>query len=79
LLKLVGAAVIALVDFVTPLFQTNFLPDLMHVYVLLETTVVRPAFEHTPPALAAAVAGNWESENKTEKRVRKITGLFFIQ
>jgi hypothetical protein len=51
----------------------------MHVYVLLETTDVRPALLHAPPALAAAVAGNWESENKTEKRVRKITGLFFIQ
>jgi hypothetical protein len=67
LLKLVGAAAITLVDFVTPLFQTNFLPDLMHVYVLLETTDVMPALLQAPPALTAAFAGMIG-----EKKVREI-------
>ena len=38
-------------------FHTNFLPDLMQVYVLLETTDVTPALLQAPPALTAAFAG----------------------
>ena len=71
-------ALLALDEEETPLSQTNFFPDLMHVYVLVETTDVMPALLQAPPALAAAVAGDWVSENKME-RVRKITGIFFIQ
>ena len=38
-------------------FQTNFFPDLIHVYVLLDATEVSPALLHAPPALAAALTG----------------------
>jgi hypothetical protein len=78
LLKLVGAAAITLVDFVTPLFQTNFLPDLMHVYVLLETTDVRPAFLQAPPALTAALAGLRGDVIKRETVVKIERSLLFI-
>jgi len=40
-----------------PLSQTSFLPDLTHVYVLPDATVVIPALLHLAPALAAALAG----------------------
>jgi hypothetical protein len=41
----------------TPLFQTSFLPDLMHVNFVEPTVSVAPAFAHFAPALAAANAG----------------------
>jgi hypothetical protein len=40
---------------ITPLFQTNFLPDLIHVNFLPTTTEVMPAFVHAAPALAVAL------------------------
>jgi len=40
----------------TPLFQTNFLPLLMHVNFLPLAVAVVPAFLHTSPALTAALA-----------------------
>jgi hypothetical protein len=42
---------------VTPLPQTNFFPDLIHVKVFPEVIDLIPAFAHTPPALAAAFTG----------------------
>jgi hypothetical protein len=41
----------------TPLFQTNFFPDLMHVNFLPDETEVTPALEQDAPALAAAFTG----------------------
>ena len=38
----------------TPLFHTNFLPDLTQVKVLLAAIEVLPTFVHFPPDLAAA-------------------------
>jgi hypothetical protein len=38
----------------TPLFQTNFLPDLMQVYFLPANVEVDPAFVQLPPALGVA-------------------------
>ena len=73
-----GAAAIALADFVTPLSQINFFPDLMHVYVLLDTTDVRPAFEHTPPALVAALAEIRGERAIRESAVKKLVSFFFI-
>ena len=46
-----GAALTA-----TPLFQTSFVPDLMHVNFLPADIDVEPAFVHFEPALTAAVA-----------------------
>jgi hypothetical protein len=37
-----------------PLFQTNFLPDLMQVYVLFPATDLMPTLVHLAPAFAAA-------------------------
>ena len=42
---------------ITPLFQTNFLPDLMQVKVLFPTADLMPTFVHLSPALTAALAG----------------------
>jgi hypothetical protein len=44
-----GAALIA-----TPLFQTNFVPDLTQVNFLPEAVAVEPAFVHLAPALGVA-------------------------
>jgi hypothetical protein len=41
----------------TPLSQTNFFPDLIHVKVFPETIDLIPSFVHAPPALAAAFTG----------------------
>jgi hypothetical protein len=78
LLKLVGAAAIALVDFVTPLFQINFFPDLMHVYVLLDTTDVMPALLQDAPALAAALAGMKGVDMKRESIEKNAINFLFI-
>ena len=40
----------------TPLLQTNFLPDLMQVYLQPDTLVVEFNLVHVAPALTAAVA-----------------------
>lgn len=39
----------------TPLFQTIFLPDLMHVYFTLPTTALAPTFEQLAPDFIAAL------------------------
>jgi hypothetical protein len=44
-----GAALIA-----TPLFQTSFVPDLIHVNFLPDAVAVVPALVHFAPALGAA-------------------------
>jgi hypothetical protein len=45
---------VALFFTVTPLFHTNFVPDLMHVNFLPETVEVAFNFEHFDPALTSA-------------------------
>jgi hypothetical protein len=40
-----------------PLFQTNFLPDLIQVYVLFPTTDLLLIFVHLAPAFTAAFTG----------------------
>jgi hypothetical protein len=47
-------ALLALDEVEIPLSQTNFFPDLMHVYVFDEATEVIPALVHATPALTAA-------------------------
>jgi hypothetical protein len=57
----VGVAVGVAIGFgasVTPLFQTNFLPLLMHVYFLPSDVEVAPSFVQLPPAFTAAIALN---------------------
>ena len=38
----------------TPLFQTSFVPDLMHVNFLPDAVAVDPALVHLAPALGVA-------------------------
>jgi hypothetical protein len=66
-----------LVDFVTPLFQTNFLPDLTHVNVLPDETEVIPALVHAPPTLTAAFAGMRGVDNKRESIDKEVISFLF--
>jgi hypothetical protein len=62
----------------TPLFQSNFLPDLTQVNVLFPTIDLIPTFVHLAPALAEAFAG---ISGRSDKRVNTDTAainLFFI-
>ena len=47
-----------------PLFQTNFFPDLIHVYLIFETVFVEFNLVHFVPAIEAEFAGNSETINK---------------
>jgi hypothetical protein len=63
----------------TPLFQTNFFPDLMHVYVLLEAVEVMPAFLHALPALTAAFAeiiGEVKKRENTDKNAIDFLSIY---
>jgi hypothetical protein len=62
----------------TPLFQTNFFPDLMHVNDLLETTDLSPTFLQAPPALVAALTGVRGSDKKRESIDKNAISLLFI-
>jgi hypothetical protein len=70
----VGEALLVL----TPLFQTNFLPDLMHVKVLPDATEVIPALLHLAPALAAAFAGTIGVAMKRANIDKNAITLLFI-
>jgi hypothetical protein len=72
----VGATGSDLVDLTTPLFQTNLLPDLMHVKVLPDATEVIPALLHLAPALAAAFAGTIGVAIKRANTNKNATILF---
>jgi hypothetical protein len=71
-------ALLALDEEETPLSQTNFFPDLMHVYVLVETTDVMPALLQAPPALTAAFAGMIGKEKEREINDKKIKSLLVM-
>jgi hypothetical protein len=60
-----------------PLSQTNFFPDLTHVYVLPDATVVIPALLHLAPDLAAAFTGIRGRANERESIDKKVIPLFF--
>ena len=47
-----------------PLFQTNFFPDLIQVYLIFETVFVEFNFVQFVPAIEAEFAGNSETINK---------------
>jgi len=75
--KLVGAFGIAATTF-TPLFQTNFLPDLTQVNVLPAATEVIPALVHFAPALAAAFTGMRRVDMERESIDKNAITLLFI-
>ena len=60
-----GAALIA-----TPLFQTSFVPDLIHVNFLPDAVAVVPAFVHLAPALTAAKEGAAIRERDTSRATK---------
>ena len=70
-------ALLALDEEETPLSQTNFFPDLMHVYVLVETTDVMPALLQDAPALAAAFAGVRGVDKKRESIDKEVISFLF--
>jgi hypothetical protein len=61
----------------TPLFQTNFFPDFMHVKLFPLTTSVLPALLHLAPALAAAFAGIRGEDKKRESIDKNAIILLF--
>ena len=62
----------------TPLFQTNFLPDLTHVNVLLDTTDVIPTFLQASPALTAAFAGMRRVDKERESIDKNVISFLFM-
>jgi hypothetical protein len=52
------------------------LPDLIHVYVLLEAVEVIPAFLHVLPAFTAAFAGTRGTDKKREEIAKN--AIFFF-
>ena len=62
----------------TPLSQTNFLPDLIHVNVLPEATEVVPAFVQAPPDLTAAFTGISGRDIEIESIDKKVISFLFI-
>ena len=73
----VGAAGLVDLTFATPLFQTNFLPDLTHVNVLPAATEVIPALLHLAPALAAAFTGIMGVDRKRESIEKNAISFLF--
>ena len=61
-----------------PLFQTNFLPDLMQVKVLLATTDLIPTFLHAPPALVAAFTEITDMERNKESTDKNVIDFLII-
>jgi hypothetical protein len=62
----------------TPLFQTNFFPDLTHVKVFPEATDVIPIVLQPAPALTAAFAGIRGSDKVRESIERNEDMFLFI-
>jgi hypothetical protein len=63
----------------TPLFQTNFLPDLMQVKVLVPTTDLFPTLMHLAPALVAECAGiGWNVSVKLKVKTNKVRTLLYL-
>jgi hypothetical protein len=63
----------------TPLFQTNFLPDLMQVNVLFPTTDLVPTLVHLAPALVAECAGiGWKVRLKLKVKTNKVRTLRYL-
>ena len=61
----------------TPLFHTNFLPDLTHVYLIPADVLVRPSLLQVPPGLTAADAIDCR-ESEIRVTVSKTRTLFCI-
>lgn len=65
---------------VTPLFQTSFAPDLIHVNFLPEAVAVEPAFVHFAPAFTAAKDGaeikDKDRSNAVRTRVRVMASKY---
>ena len=74
-IEITGSGIVVTV--LTPLFQTNFLPDLKHVKVLPDVTEVSPAFVHAPPALAAAFTGIRGRDIERESIDKKAISFLF--
>jgi hypothetical protein len=65
-------------SFESPLFQTNHLPDLTNVNVLLETTDVIPALLQAPPDLIATFAGMRRVDEERESIDKNAISFLFL-
>ena len=63
----------------TPLFQSNFFPDLIQVNVFPEATEVFPALGQVAPALTAANAGRDREEPRKVITASKARVLFMLK
>jgi hypothetical protein len=54
----------------TPLFQTSFVPDLMHVNFLPDAVAVDPALVHLAPAFTAAKEGAVIKDKQSSSAIR---------
>jgi hypothetical protein len=62
----------------TPLPQTTFLPDLMHLYLRPETVFTCPLVLQVAPALTAAKAGVERDEPRNARAIKRARDLFFM-
>ena len=58
----------AIFEITTPLFQTNFLSDLIHVYLMPEFVLVEFNLEQVDPAIVAEFAGTSGTDKVTHNR-----------
>ena len=58
-----------------PLFQTNFFPNLIQVYLIFETVLVVFNLMHEVPAIDAELANGIKTRNKTLARIAKSGNL----
>ena len=63
----------------TPLSQTNFLPDLIHVYLNPLLVAVVPALVHVAPALGAAALATPVSKLRRRTGVKTIVRVLFMR
>jgi len=61
----------------TPLFQTNFLPDLMQVYLIPDFMLVWDSLLQAAPGLTAAIATDW-TDRQTRAAMRNARRLLRI-
>jgi hypothetical protein len=62
----------------TPLFQTNFLPDLTQVYLIPDLMLVWDSLLQDAPGLTAAIATDW-TDKQTRAAIRNARGLLRMQ
>ena len=63
----------------TPLLQTNFLPDVVQVYLTPETVFISPLVLQVAPVLTAAKVGTERDEPIKARAIRIPRGFFMLR